>query len=286
MNLVTLSQIKAHPTPPGSFTLWWLGQAGFLVKSPAGKVIALDPYLTNSCKAVGVEAGFDMDRLVPPPLQPADLVGIDSYLFTHSHQDHLDPETLAAYRRAGGRGPYLAPAETAEKLQALGVPANEVTMVWPNKSVRLDDLTIRATFAVPFAGDDLTHVGYLVSVQDGPTVYFTGDTDYNEVLARAVGPHKPEVLVTVINGAFRNLGPAEAARLAKQLDVKVVIPCHHDLFRDNCQPPQMLHTNLKILGIGERFQLLRHGVAYDYPAPADFHLRPKRADSAPDLQAG
>ena len=138
-------------------------------------------------------------------------------------------------------------------------------MVWPNKIVTVGDLKIRATFAVPFGGDDLTHVGYLVSIDKGPAIYFTGETDYNEVLASAAGPHKPDVLVTVINGAFRNLGPAEAARLAKQLDVKMVIPCHHNLFRDNCMPPQMLHTNLKLQGIGERYRLLQEGVAFDYP---------------------
>jgi L-ascorbate metabolism protein UlaG (beta-lactamase superfamily) len=77
-------------------------------------------------------------------------------------------------------------------------------------------------------------------------------------------PHKPDVLVTVINGAFRNLGPAEAARLAKQLGVKIVIPCHHDMFLDNCQPPQMLHTNLKLQGIGDRYRLLRHGEPFDF----------------------
>ncbi|HZM02032.1 MAG TPA: hypothetical protein VFC44_03325 [Candidatus Saccharimonadales bacterium] len=69
----------------------------------------------------------------------------------------------------------------------------------------------------------------------------------------------------VINSAFCNLGPAEAALLAQELDVKVVIPCHHDLFMDNCQPPQMLRTNLKILGLGDRYRLLTHGVCYLYP---------------------
>ena len=231
-------------------------------RKPAGKLAALDPYLTNSCKALGAQLGFDMDRQVPPPLSPRNLVGIDLYLLTHSHQDHLDPETLAGYRAAGGRGPYLAPAETVEKFQTLGVPKKETTLVWPNKILTFGDLTIRATFAIPFGGDDLTHVGFLVSVTDGPTVYFTGDTDYNDLLVSAVKPHKPDVLVTVINGAFRNLGPAEAARLAKQLDVKVVIPCHHDLFPDKCQPPQMLHTNLKLQGIGDRYRLLRHGEAF------------------------
>ena len=44
-----------------------------------------------------------------------DLAGIDAYLVTHSHQDHLDPETLADYCSAGGCGPCFAPAEVWEK---------------------------------------------------------------------------------------------------------------------------------------------------------------------------
>jgi L-ascorbate 6-phosphate lactonase len=267
MNLLTMEQIKAHATPEGAITLWWLGQSGFIIQSPAGKLAALDPYLTNSCKALGEQFGFDMDRQVPPPLLPQDLVGIDLYLLTHSHQDHMDPETIAGYRAAGGCGPYLAPVETMEKLQTLGVSEKEITLFWPNKSLTFGDLTIRATFAIPLDGDDLTHVGYLVSVTGGPTVYFTGDTDYNDLLALAVEPHKPDVLVTVINGAFRNLTPIDAARLAKQLGAKVVIPCHHDLFPDNCQPPQMLHTNLKLQGMGNSYRLLEQGVPFRFARP-------------------
>ena len=98
-----------------------------------------------------------------------------------------------------------------------------------------------------------------------PVVCFTGDTGYHELLGDALAPHKPDVLVTVINGAFRNLSPAEAAALAKRTDAKVIIPCHYDLFPDNCQPPQMLHTNLKLQGLGDRYRVLEHGVAFDYP---------------------
>lgn len=253
-------QIVEHITPSGSVAAWWLGQAGFILKSPEGAVVALDPYLTNSCKAVGDQVGFNMDRMVPPPISPPELAGlINAYAITHSHQDHLDPQTLAGYRAAGGSGPYFAPAETAQRLAALGVPAGEVRLMWPNKCERVGDITLRATFAIPLGGDDLTHVGYLAFVEGGPTVYFTGDTAYHDVLAAAAVEHQPDVLVTVINGAFRNMGPAEAAKLARQLDVKVVIPCHHDLFPDNCQPPQMLETNLKLEGIGDRYRLLEHG---------------------------
>ena len=63
------------------------------------------------------------------------------------------PETLAGYRAAGGTGPYLAPAETAEKLRQLGVPADEIQVTWPNKTCTLGDLELRATFAIPLGGE-------------------------------------------------------------------------------------------------------------------------------------
>lgn len=265
MSGLTIQQVHAHSTPPGHITLWWLGQAGYLVKTPGGQVVALDPYLTNSCKAIGDQHGFNFDRQMPPPMRAEELAQVDAWLFTHSHQDHCDPETLATARRAGGRGPYVAPPETLDKLRALGVPANETLTIWPNKTHTMGDLSIRAAFAIPLAGDDLTHVGYLLRVRGGPAVYFTGDTGWHDLLADAMAPHKPDVLVTVINPAFRNLSPAEAAQLARRLDVKAVIPCHYELFADNCQPPQLLHTNLKLQGMGDRYRVLRYGEAFNWP---------------------
>jgi L-ascorbate 6-phosphate lactonase len=267
MQTITREQLRNFRVPPRAITLWWLGQSGFLVKSPQGRLIVVDPYLSNSCKAIGEDYGFNMDRLVPPPLRPADLVDVDVYAMTHSHGDHLDPETVADYRAAGGRGPFLAPAETVDKLQQLGIPAEQIIMTWPNKVHRADDLWIRATFAIPLGPDDLTHVGYLIGVDGGASIYVTGDTAYHDLLADAVMPHHPDILAAVINGAFRNLSPAEAARLARLLDVHVAVPCHYDLFPDNSLPPRLFRTNLKIEGIGDRYQELEHGVPFTYAPP-------------------
>jgi L-ascorbate 6-phosphate lactonase len=263
--MILRQHILDYVVPAGNITLWWLGQAGFVFKSPGGRTVVIDPYLTNSAKADGAPGGWNFDRMVLPPLAPADLVGFDLYALTHSHQDHLDPETLAGYRAAGGSGPYLAPAETAEKLRALGVPAGQITMTWPNNTLAIGDLELRATIAIPFGDDDLTHVGYVIRVLDGPTVYLTGDTSYHEALAHAVAPRRPDILLTVINPAFRNMGPAEAARLAKELGVKLAIPCHYDLFPDNCLPPQLFLTNLKVEGIGDRYREPKHGEPITFP---------------------
>jgi hypothetical protein len=76
--MLTGKSLRGFTVPAGSLAVWWLGQAGFLFKSPAGRIIAVDPCLSNSCEA------------------PAREIGVD-----HSHQDHLDPETLRACRSAG-----------------------------------------------------------------------------------------------------------------------------------------------------------------------------------------
>jgi L-ascorbate 6-phosphate lactonase len=256
-------QIRQYDISSGHVGLWWLGQASFVIKSPGGKVIAIDPYLTNSCSETAGESGLNVDRLFPPMISPAQL-DVDAIAFTHSHQDHCDPKTIEVYRAAGGRGPFVAPGETMEKLVAMGIPCEDILLTWPNKEHRIGDVRLKATFAIPFWGDDLTHVGYLALVADGPSIYFTGDTDYHDLLGY-VGDYKPDVMVTVINGAFRNLGPNEAAKLTARVNPKVVIPCHYDLFPDNSLDPRLFRSCLYVAGLADRYRRLDHGEAFVFP---------------------
>lgn len=265
MKNLTLADVRAAEVPAGAVTIWWLGQGGFLLVSPGGTTAVVDPYLSNSCKAPAAAEGLDCDRMQPVPIVPGELAGVDLYALTHSHDDHLDPETLEGYRKAGGAGPYLAPAETVQKLLALGVPEEQIIMTWPNKAHTVGDMTVRATFAIPFCEDDLTHVGYLIRIESGPTVYITGDTAYEEILPASVAPHRPDVILAVINGLFRNMGPAQAARLAKEIDPTVIVPCHYGMFRCNTTSPDQLRTALHILDIEEKYRAVECGQAYTFP---------------------
>jgi L-ascorbate 6-phosphate lactonase len=253
------SALLACRVPRGQIALAWLGQAGFVLKSPQGVLLALDPYLSNSCEAIGRSIGVNMRRRTPPPLAPRDLAEFDALVFTHSHQDHVDPETLVPCLEAGGGKFCLAPHEAADRLRSLGFSEENIHTTWPNHSLEIGDFALKTTFAIPLGGDDLTHVGYLVEVRGGPRIYFTGDTDYNEILSLSVAPYQPDVMIAVINPAFRNMSPAEAARLAKAIAPQHVIPCHHDLFPDNCLPDRLLKTNLIQQGIPEMFCPLEHG---------------------------
>jgi L-ascorbate 6-phosphate lactonase len=252
-------RLEACQVPRGSVALVWLGQAGFLLKSPRGTMLAIDPYLSNSCKTIGASIGVNMDRQVPVPLEPEELKGFDALVFTHSHQDHVDPETIQPYLKAGGTGPYIAPHEASDRLQSLGAKPEQISLTWCNHTHTVGDFILKTTFAIPGGGDDLTHVGYLIEVAGGPRIYFTGDTDYNEILSISVAPYQPDIMVTVINPAFRNLSPADAARLAKAIGPKWVIPSHHDLFPDNSLPDRLLKTNLMLHGMADAFCPLEHG---------------------------
>ncbi len=260
--LITMKELRRFTVPPGSLAVWWLGQAGFILKSPGGRLVAIDPYLSDSCTEGSRAIGVDHSRSYPPPMSPGELVGIDMYVLTHSHQDHLDPVTLRDYRNAGGTGPYLAPVETVEKMGALGVSLSDISTTWPNKTHSVGDISLRATFAIPYSGDDLNHVGYLIATDDGPTFYLTGDTSFHEVIGISVAEHKPDVMLTVINGMWRNLSPSEAAALARIIQPRVVIPYHNDLFPDGKMSPHTLRLNLMLHQMGDRYMALQPGVPW------------------------
>ncbi len=259
---VTLGELKNFRVPSGSIAVWWLGQAGFILKSPKGVLAVLDPYLSDSCGAGAEKLGFNHHRSFEPPVQADQLGGLDAYVLTHSHGDHLDPDTINKYRQAGGKGPYIAPPHAAAALEKLNVPGDQIRMTWAGDVQTVGDLIFRATLAIPFGDEDLTHVGYLVSIGGGPTLYFTGDTAYHETIGISVAPYKPDVMFVVINGMWRNLGPADAARLAEQIKPRMVIPYHYDLFPDGQMPPHTLRMNLFLYDMIDRFRTLEKGTPF------------------------
>ena len=254
--------LRKFPVSPNSIMVWWLGQAGFILKSPQGMLAALDPYLSDSCGPAAEKLGFNFYRSFASPVPAEQLSGFDVYAMTHSHADHLDLETISRYRQAGGKGPYLVPPNAAAKLEELGVTKEQIAITWPGKVYAMGDLRFRTTLAIPFGNDDLTHVGYLVSLEAGPMLYFTGDTGYHEAIGRSVAEYKPDVMFVVINGMWHSLGPADAAKLADQIKPGLVIPYHYDLFPDGQMPPHTLRMNLFLYGMMDKFRTIEVGVPF------------------------
>ena len=93
INSWEIKDLQALPLRIDEIAIWWLGQAGFAVRA-CSNTFLIDPYLSNSLARKYVGSRFPHDSLVPVPVNPATLTGVDWVFCTHRYTNHMDPETL------------------------------------------------------------------------------------------------------------------------------------------------------------------------------------------------
>ena len=80
--------------------VFWLGQAGFLIRTSSGHTIAIDPYFSDYVMHSIPEAGIGFKRLSPPPCEAGD-IPFDALLISHEHGDHFDQESIGTLMENG-----------------------------------------------------------------------------------------------------------------------------------------------------------------------------------------
>ena len=254
MNTTLMSTIRSFSVPKKCVALWWLGQNGYIFKSPEGTSVAVDLYLSDSCARAYPEINL---RRQVPILMPPEEVQVDIYACTHSHLDHLDPETISSLKHKDAVA-FVGPGECYSAFQKCGIEQSRIHTVWPRAVLEKKDLRLTATFALPTDSTDLNHVGFLLQFGNGPKVYITGDTDHHPLLY-STAEQKPDLMITCINGGFNNLSHWEAGDLAAKIKPQVAIPCHYDMFPDNSADPHQFEVSLKQLADKTAYCQLRHG---------------------------
>jgi len=113
---------------PGSVGVFFLGQAGFILKTPAGKLIAVDPYLSNCC-----ERCFGFKRLMPQILGPDELT-FERLLLSHAHYDHFDPDSIPMLM-SGGHTEMIGAKDIAKECERLKLK-NNITLLACGETVQ------------------------------------------------------------------------------------------------------------------------------------------------------
>ncbi len=250
------AEIRETRVSKGTLALWFLGQNGWMVKSPGGTVIAVDPYLSDSCNPS--RRGLNLARQVPLPLAPHELEA-DLLICTHSHKDHADPDTLCHCARSGRVKGFLGPGDTQLVFDDAGIAESDRAITWPNNVTEIGDLSLTGTFALPTDAGDLTHMGFMIQAENGPKLWITGDSAWCDLLAEAGLKHLPDAVCLPINGGYANLSHWEAAELVRRVDPAQAIPCHWDMFADNSCQPHMFEASLTVKGMREKYRLPVHG---------------------------
>lgn len=224
-----MDAILKYKLPRSKAALWFLGQAGYVARAGKASVV-IDPYLSDSVGRVAP----DFKRAYPVPLRPSDLA-VDVFIVTHDHLDHLDPDTVAAYRHTK-ETLFVAPHLAARKLVSLGVPEENVQRLDCGETLDCASVKLTGVYAVPTSADVVDTTGYRVEFANGRSFYHTSDTAYSDVVAAAAP--KSDVLLACINGKYGNLNVAQAVKLAAAMRPRYAIPNHYDVMALNAENPE------------------------------------------------
>jgi L-ascorbate metabolism protein UlaG (beta-lactamase superfamily) len=245
-------------TAAGKTEVLWLGQASFRIKSPNGKNIVVDPWITGGPKT---PAPYKTDL--------AALGKVDLLLVTHAHVDHIgDAPAIAKLNNTKLYGPAdmvtplitlgLIPAELGHRFNKSGsvrpVPGIKVTAVAAEHSSLL-------VWKNPATDKNESHpageaVGYIIELENGFKIWHMGDTGLFGDMKFIGEYYKPDLVLIPIGGNF-TMGPEDAAYAIKEwIKPKAVLPMHYN---SNPLTPgtlaefeaAMKGSSIKIIGIKE-----------------------------------
>lgn len=217
-------QIHDLAVPTGSVAIVWLGQAGYLLKTSAGTIVMIDPYLTD-----WAETQWGLKRQIPPAIDPAEIQP-DLLLISHWHEDHLDVPLVKQWAAAGATGTFAGPLTCSVRAPIWGWPEAQVVNLDKGDRATIGEIDVLATFArheTPGAPAPEA-VGFLLEI-DGLKVWDVADTEYDARL-RPLADEDIDVMIVPINGVGGNLTTHEAALLAWYVKPKVVIPMHYNMW--------------------------------------------------------
>jgi L-ascorbate metabolism protein UlaG (beta-lactamase superfamily) len=198
-------------------SITWLGHATFLLKTPGGKRILFDPWVTGNPSS-------------PPDAKK--IGDLDLILVTHGHSDHTG-DAVAIGRSSGAQ--TIAPYEVSLWLQKKGL--KNVTGMNPGGTLDVLGLSITMVPAIHSSSVEEdgqivylgVATGYVVTFEDGLTIYYAGDTSLFGDM-RLIGElYHPQIAFLPI-GDLYTMGPAQAAKASELLGVKQIVPMHYGTF--------------------------------------------------------
>lgn len=237
------------PDSPTSLT--WYGHSCVEIRTPGGKTVLLDPWFGNPRS----------------PKPAADVDRCDVLLVSHGHFDHLgsgpggvrDADALAIARRTKPAWPCIHELSLwlEQRLDGAGV---EVIGMNKGGTVEVRGLRISMVHADHSAGDWSgagegplylgEPVGFVIELENGSKLSYTGDTALFGDLALVGEIHRPDVAILPIGGHY-TMGPADAARAIELLGARTVLPVHYGTFPILAGTPAALRSALAARGLGE-----------------------------------
>lgn len=235
--------------------IFWLGQAGFLIKTAQGKQIAIDPYFSDCVLRIENMRGFK--RLMPPPCEAAEL-DLDVLIMSHEHNDHFDVDSVKDLVKE--KTHVYTNCVVAAQLEQMGFDMTRVHVAKKGTCVEVGEFTLHTVDCDhgPFTPEAL---GFILDFGFSK-LYYAGDTSLSLDRLEVPLSIQPEVAILPINGAYGNLDGLQAAKYAGMLKCKACIPCHFWTFPLHHGDPQDIIDHIEEDAPGCELVMLCQGEHY------------------------
>lgn len=211
--------------------LTWLGHATWLVESPGGKRILIDPWL-------------DGNPACPEAYRGEGIGHLDLILCTHGHSDHVG-SLIPVAQRTGAT--VVAMYDLTTWAASKGVK----NTMGGNKGGTVPVAGLKVTLvnalhsSCMFENDTLVNLGdpcgFVIEFENGYKLYDAGDTDVFGDMALIAELYEPDLVILPIGDHF-TMGPKQAAKAIQLLGAKRVVPQHFGTFPILTGTPEALQA--------------------------------------------
>ena len=235
----------------------WLSHSHYRFTTPTGKVLLTNPHLDNVDNKTKLE----------------DITKADVIVVADGHGDEI------------GKAPEIA-AKTGAKIVAVRelavgylttvgkVPEKQLVGAGIGDRYNFDGITVRVVNSfhgsgtreptAPYGGPA---AGFIITFENGFTVYFTGSSGIHSDMALYGSLYKPDMAIIVLSS---NRDPRDAAHMVRLMltdnpNLKTVLPHHHRVKPpEGAATPEQMEAEIKKLNLPVKFISPELGKVYSF----------------------
>ncbi|MEK6646347.1 MAG: MBL fold metallo-hydrolase [Candidatus Firestonebacteria bacterium] len=243
--------------------LYWIGQAGFAFCFK-NKLGLIDPYLSDYLAKKYKDTKVSHIRMMSAPLNSVNIRNLDLVFCSHSHSDHMDPETLRILAKHNTNCKFVIPKAVMDLAIKIGLDEANIQAVNAGEKISYNsDIKIEV---IPASHEEIKFnkkkehyfLGFILKFGN-ITIYHSGDCVLYDGLKDILKTKNIDIALLPINGRdlyrkklniLGNFTFEEALDLCSYCKIPTMFSHHFGMFAFNTVNVKEINKKIKNLKNG------------------------------------